>query len=268
MSTYAVLGSTGNCGSALIRNLLDHHPQSRINAYCRSEAKLHRIVPEVVDHKQVRVFEGSINDNTLMDNCIRGTKAVFLAVTSNDNIPGVRLNTDTAIVVIRTLYRLRDEASPGSYTPPKLVLLSACCFDEHLGRTQPKWFRPIMLRAASNVYSDLQRAEDVMRSHDHWIKSIYIKPAGLSPDVARGHRLTFDDQESFLSYMDLAGGMIEAADDDEGRYDGRSVGVVNKVPGKGARVPLDTPFLISMGFIRYLFPFLHPYLPESTLGKW
>lgn len=273
MPTYAVLGSTGNCGSALIRNLLEKSPDNHVNAYCRNEAKLRKVLPEVVDNKQVTVFAGSMDDETLMDNCLRGTKAVFLAVTSNDNIPGCRLNTDTAITVIRTLYRLRDEKTQPSsganapYKAPRLVLLSACCFDDHLARTQPKWFRPIMLRAASNVYSDLQRAEDVMRSHDHWISSIFIKPAGLSPDIARGHRLTFDEEESFVSYADLSNGMIEAADDEAGVYLGRNVGVVNKVRGQGASFPPGTPLCIAMGFVRYLFPWMHPYLPETGPGK-
>lgn len=210
-----------------------------------------------------------MDDETLMDNCLRGTKAIFLALTSNDNIPGCRLNTDTAITVIRSLYRLRDEKQPSDapYKAPRLVLLSACCFDDHLARTQPKWFRPIMLRAASNVYSDLQRAEDVMRSHDHWISSIFIKPAGLSPDIARGHRLTFDEEESFVSYMDLSNGMIEAADDEAGLYLGRNVGVVNKVRGQGASFPPGTPLCIAMGFVRHFFPWLHPYLPETGPGK-
>lgn len=269
MPTYAVLGSTGNCGSALVRNLLEKSSDNHVNAYCRNEAKLRKVLPEVVDNKQVSVFAGSMDDETLMDNCLRGTKAVFLALTSNDNIPGCRLNTDTAITVIRSLYRLRDEAQPSDapYKAPRLVLLSACCFDDHLARTQPKWFRPIMLRAASNVYSDLQRAEDVMRSHDHWIPSIFIKPAGLSPDIARGHRLTFDEEESFVSYMDLSNGMIEAADDEAGLYHGRNVGVVNKVRGQGASFPPGTPLCIAMGFVRHFFPWLHPYLPETGPGK-
>jgi putative NADH-flavin reductase len=267
MPTYAVLGSTGNCGSALIRSLLNQGPDIRINAYCRNRTKLYKVIPEVIDNKNVEVFEGSFADEDLMNRCLGGTKAVFMAVTSNDNIPGIRLNTDTALAVVRALYRLRSEAGAESYVPPKLVLLSACCFDEHLGRNMSVWFRPIMLRAASNVYMDLQRAEDVLRSHDQWIKSIFIKPAGLSPDIARGHRLTFDEEESFVSYSDLANGMIEAADDEEGRYDGRSVGVINKVRGQGAKFPGGTLMCISMGFVRHFLPWMHPYLPETGPDK-
>lgn len=56
-----------------------------------------------------------------------------------------------------------------------------------------------MLRAASQIYADLARAEAVLRSHDHWMQSVYIKPAGFSMDVARGHKLTLDGEESLIS---------------------------------------------------------------------
>ncbi|KAH8701031.1 hypothetical protein BGW36DRAFT_375426 [Talaromyces proteolyticus] len=267
MPTYAVLGSTGNCGSAVVRRLLEKSSDTKIKAYCRNKAKLYTVIPEVIDNKQVEVFEGSIGDDALMDDLLRGTKAVFLAVTSNDNIPGIRLNTDTALAVLRSIYRLRDEAGPASYVPPKLVQLSASAMDDHLARTMSKAFRWIIVRAASRIYADLQRAEDIMRSHDHWIESIFIKPSGLSPDIARGHRLTFDEQESFVSYMDIAGGMLEVADDEEGRYAGRNVGVVNKVTGQGARVPGGTPLCIALGFVRHYFPWMHPYLPATGPDK-
>ena len=43
-----------------------------------------------------------------------------------------------------------------------------------------------------------------------------------------------------MLYLDLAAAMIEAADDGEGRYDGRNVGVVNT--GGRARFPTGTFF--------------------------
>ncbi|KAH8904211.1 putative NAD-dependent epimerase/dehydratase [Coniochaeta sp. PMI_546] len=263
MPTFAVMGSTGNTGTCLVRNLLEHSPHNHVNAYCRNKAKLIDLVPEAVDNKRVTVFEGSFSDTDLIDSLLQDTKAVFLAVTSNDNIPGIRLNTETALTVIRSIYRLRDASGPG-FRCPKVILLSASAPDDHLSRNMSKLFRPIILRAASAVYLDICRAEDILRSHDHCIQSVYVKPAGLSMDVARGYELTLDDQESFLSYNDLADAMIEvAADDDEGRWVGKSVGIVNKVRGQGAKFPTGTPKLIAAGFIRHMAPWLHPYLPSS-----
>ncbi|RYO97392.1 hypothetical protein DL765_011236 [Monosporascus sp. GIB2] len=216
--TYAVLGSTGNCGTALIQNLLKS-PSNQIHAYCRSQTKLQRLVPEVIDNKQVNVFEGSIYDVDLIASCVSGAKAVFMVVTTNTNIPRCRVAQDLAATVIAALQRIKAEARPGLKLP-KLVLLSSSTIDDHLARHMPWWFRPVMLTAASNVYEDLRVAEKLLRSHDSWVDTIFIKPGGLSVDVARGHRLTLDEEDSFLSYMDLSAGMIEAVEDEEGRYNG------------------------------------------------
>lgn len=261
MATYAILGSTGNCGSSLIQILLQSSP-NKIHAYCRNRAKLHRLLPQIIDNKQVQVFEGSINDVELMADCVRGTKAVFLVVTTNDNIPGCRLSLDSSTSVIQAFQKIKMESGPGLKLP-KLVLLSSATIDDHLARNMPGWFRPIMLAAASHVYADLRRTEEFLRSHEDWVSTIYIKPAGLSPDISRGHQLTLDEDESFISYLDLAAGMIEAADDEEGRYDGRNVCVVNKTRGLGAKFPRGTPMCILMGLARHFFPWLHPYLPST-----
>jgi hypothetical protein len=261
MATYAILGSTGNCGSALIKNLLQS-PQNTVHAYCRNQTKLYNLLPEVVDNKQVKVFQGDFRDVELMADCVRGTKAVFLCVTTNDNIPGCRVSQDSATAVIAALKKIKAESRPGLKLP-KLLLFSSATIDDHLARNMPGWFRPIMLAAASNVYTDLRLAEEFLRSQSDWISTIFIKPAGLSLDVSRGHRLTLDEEESFMSYLDVSAGMIEAAQDEEGRYDGRNVGVVNKTRGVGAKVPKGTPMCILMGLVRHFFPWLHPYLPAT-----
>lgn len=261
MTSYAILGSTGNCGSAIIQNLLES-TQNKIHAYCRNKAKLHRLLPQILDNKQVHVFEGSIHDVELMADCIRGTKAVFLVATTNDNIPGCRVSQDSAATVIRALEKIKSDSPPGLKLP-KLVLLSSATIDDHLARHMPGWFRPIMLAAASNVYTDLRKSEEVLRSHDSWISTIFIKPGGLSLDISRGHRLTLDEEESFVSYLDLSAAMIEAADAEEGRYDGRNVGVTNAKRGKGAKFPRGTPMCIMLGLARHFLPWMHPYLPST-----
>lgn len=261
MNTYAILGSTGNCGSALIENLIQS-PKNKIRAYCRNKAKLQRLLPQVTDNKQVEIIEGSIYDVDVMVKCVRDTKAVFLTVTTNDNVPGCRVSQDCAATVIKALEKIKAESGPGLKLP-KLVLLSSATIDDHLARHMPGWFRPIMLAAASHVYHDLMVTEKFLRSHSDWVSTIFIKPAGLSVDVQRGHTLTLDEEESFISYLDLSAGMIEAAQDEEGRYDGRNVGVVNKTRGVGAKFPQGTPMCILMGLMRHFFPFLHPYLPTT-----
>lgn len=263
MTSYAVLGSTGNCGSALVQNLLKS-PNNKVKAYCRNKTKFYNIVPEAIENKQVEVFAGSITDVKLMTECVRGTKSVFLVVTSNDNLPGCRLSQDLSATVVAALKTLKEEAQNGGadIKLPKLVLLSSATIDDYLARKMPGWFRPVMLRAASNVYEDLRLAEKFLRAQADWgVTTIFIKPGGLSVDVSRGHQLTLHEEESFISYLDLSAAMLEAADDGEGTYDLKNVGVVNGNRGVGARFPRGTPLCITVGLLRHYFPWMHKYLP-------
>ncbi|PSS03228.1 putative NAD-dependent epimerase/dehydratase [Coniella lustricola] len=267
MGVYAVLGATGNCGKALIKDLLrpSSSEPNTIHAYCRNKAKLYRVLPEVIDNKHIQIFDGSIQDVQLFADCLRGVQTAFLVVSSNDNIPGCTLAQDTARIVVEALMRLKEEHEieddEAAFQPPKLVLLSSASVDPSLSLNMPWWFRPIMFRAASNVYEDLRVTEVYLRRQEDWLTTIYVKPGGLAVDEAKGHRLTLTEEESFLSYADLSAGMIEAALDAKDQYDGKSVGVVHRRKGDGAAFPWLTPVVITMGLLRHFFPWLHAYLP-------
>ncbi|TVY84585.1 Monooxygenase ptaF [Lachnellula suecica] len=236
MTTYAILGSTGNCGTALIQSLLQQ-PDARIHAYCRNKSKLLRLLPEIEASGRVEIFEGSIEDIQLLSSCIRDCRAIFMVVSTNDNIPGCHLSQDTANGVIRALESLKKLEGP---SVPKLVLLSSATIDDHFSRHVPYLLRQILLRSASNVYNDLKETEKLLRTQEHWLTTIYMKPGALSVDKSRGYALSLTEEDSPLSYLDLAAAMVEAADDEEGRYDMRNVSVVN-TNGK-ARFPTGTPF--------------------------
>ena len=289
MAAYAILGATGNCGSALIDNLLRNY-DAKVNAYCRNKNKLIQKVPQLDNEKRVRIYEGSIYDIDLLADCIRGTRAVFHVVATNDNIPGCHISLDTARSLVSALGKLRAATDARSRRTtmtekkkkeatadnnnndddeatriPKIVLLSSATIDDHLSRHMPWWFRPILRTSASHVYEDLRRTEVFLRSasQDHGVRTIFIKPGGLSVDLQRGHELNLDhDDTSFLSYLDLAAGMIEAADEPEGRFDMKSVCVVNR-DGAKAAFPSGTPMCILTGLARHFFPFLHGYLPTT-----
>ncbi|MCJ1399414.1 hypothetical protein MMC11_002616 [Xylographa trunciseda] len=259
-STYAVLGSTGNCGTALIENLR-RQPGALIHAYCRNRSKLLRLLPDIKEGGQVNIFEGSIQDIELLTKCISDCRAVFLVVSTNDNIPGCRVAQDTAAAVIQVLQSLKDRGG-AQQTMPKLVLLSSATIDDYLSRHLPYLLRLILFRSASHVYRDLIETEKLLRAQEDWLTTIYVKPGALSVDIQRGHALSLTDEESPVSYLDLAAAMIEAADDEQGRYDSKNVSVVN-TNGK-AKFPAGTPMCILMGLARHFFPFLHPYLPANT----
>ncbi|KAI1116525.1 putative NAD-dependent epimerase/dehydratase [Nemania sp. NC0429] len=257
--TYAVLGATGNTGNSLVQIMLRSH-HANINAYCRNQAKLARILPEIVGNNRVKVFAGSINDVDLFVKILQGCRAAFLVVTTNDNIPGCHLSQDSVKTVIKALERIKSDSGKGTKLP-KLVLLSSATIDSRLNRNMPRIFKPIMKTAASNVYADLIAAEELLRAQEDWLTTIYIKPGGLSVDIQRGHGLSFDTQDSFISYLDLAAAMVEAATDAQGLYDFANVGVVNT--NGGAKFPPGTPLCILVGLLRHFFPWLHPYLPNT-----
>jgi NAD(P)H-binding len=259
MATYAVLGATGNCGIALIDNLL-RKKDAKVNAYCRNKAKLFGKVPEAEKNKQVQVYEGSIYNIELLADCIRGTQAIFHVVTTNDNVPGCHVSLDTAKSIISALETLKNDARLATKMP-KIVLLSSGTIDDHLSRHMAWWFRLILRTSASNVYADLQKTEDLLRAQEEWVSTIFMKPGGLTVDVQHGHKLSLDHDESFVSYLDLSAAMIEAADDPENRFHMRNLSV-NNVNGS-AKFPKGTPMCIMMGLARHFFPFLHPYLPST-----
>lgn len=264
MATYAVLGATGNCGTALIQNLLSRQPPTKIRAYCRNKAKLLRLIPEAAQASvdQMEIFEGSIHDIPLLASCVCDCRAVFLVVSTNNNVPGLRVGQDTATSVIRALEQLRSK--DGIQWVPKLVLLSSATIDDQLSRNTPALLRRVLLMSASHVYRDLQEAERHLRAEQGWVSTVFVKPGALSVDKQRGHALSLMEEESPVSYLDLAAAMIEAADDDDGRYDGRNVGVVNT--GGRAKFPIGTPLCILMGLLSHWFPSLHPYLPSTGPG--
>jgi putative NADH-flavin reductase len=254
-----VLGSTGNCGTALIQNLLCTK-EAKINAYCRSKTKLIQKVPLVNGNERVQIYEGSIYDIDLLSECIRNARAIFHVVSTNDNVPGYNIGLETAKSLISALARLAAESQP-DIKLPKIVLLSSSTIDAHLSRHMPWWFKRILLTSASHVYDDLRRTESFLRAQQDWISTIFIKPGGLAIDIQRGHKLNLDHDESFISYLDLSAAMIEAADDPEGIYDMKNVSVTNT--NGGAKFPQGTLLCILSGLVRHYFPFLHSYLPST-----
>lgn len=259
MATYAVLGATGNCGIALIDNLV-RRKDVKVNAYCRNKAKLIAKLPQVGNDKRVQVYEGSIYNIDLLVHCIRDTQVIFHVVTTNDNVPGCHVSLDTAKSIISALEKTKVNSKVGTKMP-KIVLLSSSTIDDHLSRHMAWWFRLILRTSASNVYADLQRTEEFLRSQHELVSTIFMKPGGLTVDVQHGHQLSLDHDESFVSYLDLSAAMIEAADDTENRFDMRNVSVINL--NGSAKFPKGTPMCILMGLVRHFFPFLHPYLPPT-----
>ncbi|TKA63292.1 hypothetical protein B0A55_10381 [Friedmanniomyces simplex] len=243
MSSFAVLGATGSTGSSITKILLQQDDVS-IHALVRSKAKLFNTIPGIESDHRLQVYEGNVTNIDVLTECIKGTKAVFLAVAVNDNQPGCTIARDTARSVVAALERLRQEKPDCDL--PRLVILSSASLSDHLMRDFPKIAHAGMLMAASHIYHDLQEAEKFLRAQEHWgVQSVFIKPGGLVHDAQKGHQLSTDKQQTFLSFLDLAAGMVEVAEAEDGEWDMKDVSVVPTA--KDVKVEWRVPYFVLRG---------------------
>lgn len=250
MPSYAILGGTGNTGQALL-SLLSESSDNKINAYCRSKSKLEKMSPQAVSKPNVKIFEGSLDDASLLADCMNGTTAVFLTVAVSLNIPGTTIAWDTAHSVVSALQQLR-KAKP-QVKLPRLIVLSSAAIDDHLARDMPRIARTFLLWSESYIYGDLQITERYLREQQDWVSTIFVKPGALTKDIQRGHKLSLDLPGPIVSFPDLAAGMIEIAESDA--YDMKNVTVVGT--GEGIRFPWENVEATLKGLLFHFFPWTY-----------
>ncbi|KAK4546988.1 hypothetical protein LTR36_001208 [Oleoguttula mirabilis] len=255
MATYAVLGATGNTGLSLVRVLLQSPEKKQINAYCRSSTKLLHLCPMAVSNSNVHVFEGRLEDTKMLVNCLRGTRAAFLAVAQSENVPGCTVARDTARSVIAALQVLQEERA----VLPKLIVLSSASLEPKFSDDISRWVHTMLCYAASHVYKDLEQAEALLRDEQSWITgTTWVKPGGLCHDTQKGHASSKDRAKTPLSYLDLAAGMIEVADDYSGCYAMCNVAVVPTA--NDVAFPWDAPVALIRGLLFHYFPWTCRFL--------
>lgn len=257
MPSYAVMGATGGVGRSLVQVLLQS-PENRINAYCRSRAKLHRLCPETIKSDEVRVFEGRLDDVSLIADCLRNTRAVFLAVSVPDNMPGCTLARQAASVTVAALRQIRVEDGPDARLP-KVILLSSASLEEKFTGDVPAFVHWLLDRAVSHLYEDLTAAEAFLREQESWLCTVFVKPGGLVHDRQGGHEVSTTTAKTPLSFLDLAAGMVEVADDVKGQYDMKSVSVI---PTGKVSFPWDCVYYGMTGLLYHYMPWTYRYLGD------
>ena len=252
MPTYAILGATGKTGGALLELLLKD-PNNHVNAYVRSKAKLLKQKPTLEENKNVKIYEGSIADIPLIASTLGPqVDAAFCVLATNENIPGIRIAQDTATSVIAALCHLRNEDV--HFKPPKLLFLSSASLNPTMLGELPAVAKPLITRAMSHVYADLRFAEENLRLHRSWLDVTFVQPGALTEDVQKGHKLSLDKMsESFVSYLDLAAGMIEIAE--SGTYNWMGVSV--NATSKDVKFEPKVPAQISRGLVWHFAPWLY-----------
>lgn len=259
MASYAILGATGNTGLSLLEQL-GKSSNNTIHALVRSRSKLERLYPINDSNANLKVFEGNIADVDTVAQCLAGTKAAFLAVAVNDNVPGCSIAYDTANSVVAALKSLRSDDA--AFKPPRLIVLSSATMDDKFWSGVASFFHPILRYALSHVYDDLSRAEKFLREQEDWLSCTFVMPGGLVHDVQKGHELSTTRQQTFVSFLDLAAAMIEVADEESEKWDMQNVSVVLK-DGQKAKIVWGVPFFMVLGLLCTWFPGLYPYLKSS-----
>ncbi|KAF1968134.1 hypothetical protein BU23DRAFT_602437 [Bimuria novae-zelandiae CBS 107.79] len=264
MSAYGILGATGNTGLCILKLLnkkaaTDPGAAPDVHILIRSRSKLERLYPDALTNPKIKIFEGNISNQLVLKQCLQGTRAVFLAVAITDNKPGSTITMDTSKAVVEALESLKAQQT--AFKPPKLIQLSAAPADPKFLDKEPWFVRNVVTLATSNIYKDLEIAERYLRSYEDWLTSIFVMPGGLSFDEQYGHELSLThSQDGCISFLDLAAAMIEAADDENGKWDMQNVSVLLK-GGQKIKFASYMPFALAMGLIVHFFPFLYPYLP-------
>ena len=252
MPTYAILGATGKTGAALLE-LLQRDPNNYINAYVRSKAKLLKQRPGLQKNTNVKIFEGSLSDIPLVASTLSPRVDVaFCVLATNENIPGVRIAQDTASSVIAALCHLRNRDI--HFKPPKLIFLSSASLNPAMIGQFPAVAEMVITRAMSHVYADLRFAEETLRLHRSWLDVTFVQPGGLTEDVQKGHKLSVDKAaDGFVSYLDLAAGMIEIAE--SGTYNWMGVSV--NPTAKDVKFEPNAPPQVLRGLVWHFAPWLY-----------
>ncbi|KAI9811633.1 MAG: hypothetical protein M1827_005382 [Pycnora praestabilis] len=249
MPSYAILGATGGTGGNILK-LLSKFQDNKINVYVRNKHRFHHLFPDIATREQIHIFDGPLNDVSLVASCLENVSAVFACIAINQNVPGMRVAQDQAQIIVAALCEIR--AREPSARMPKIILLSASSINPHLTRDRPalpNWFLKSCL---SYLYDDLAHAESYLKLHSSWLDITYVQPGGLVEAAPRGHVISFDHEITFLSYADLAAGMIEVAE--TGGYEGKSLSINPASPGTPMRksIVYDVP----IGFVWHWMPWL------------
>ena len=254
MSIYAILGATGQVGGSVLE-VLSKEPSRQIRCFVRSKSKLESQCPEICASSKVEIFEGGITDHDTLTKCLRGTRAVFLTVAAFASKPGTRIAQDQSEAVVSALEILRKEKGGGKL--PTLIMLSSseAEIEPKFSVSIPWPIRNVLFASNYYTYIDLIEAEKYLRARE-WADVVYFKPGGISHDIQRGHTITEETQQTFVSFLDVAAGMIECADDNE-RWSGKCVSVLSN--GK-AKIEWSSVLHLIRGLLVYVIPSLHSWM--------
>lgn len=272
MPKYAVLGATGNCGLSLVRTLTTEHPDATVSAFVRSRRKLLGLLSPSPSSStennddieesmpNLSIHEGTLSTPSVLQACIASADAVFIAIAPPGNERGcslVRETCEAVVAAVRAIAGSDAQESKQKSKVPLLVLLSSAEADDKFYYDTPWPVRALSFAANYFTYKDLLAAEAYLRREmegaDGLIRPVFFKPGGISHDKKTGHVLSEERSMTFVSWLDVAAGMVQVAQEGEERWAGRNVSVLSR---KKARPEYGNAPLLLRGLGTYLWSFL------------
>lgn len=255
---YAIFGATGTIGSLLMQEILHSSSNATVHAFCRSREKLLRCIKSENHKERVKIFEGSLDDIQLMQDCIKEANVIVLSVAPKGNIPNNHLVENTTKNIIKAVQSLK------SIKADRIILVSSAGTEHRFMHSNSSaLFLAILDRALYYVYRDLEAAEKVLRANESLIASTYVKPSALShnfgynpyrePLAKKEYKLDFQTANFPCSYLDFVHGIMEIAGETSDVYVNKSV-ATNSI-GK-VSFPFEAPVHLFVGLLVYYLPFL------------
>ncbi|KAL8286251.1 hypothetical protein RQP46_004739 [Phenoliferia psychrophenolica] len=234
MSTYAVLGATGQTGSEIVKLLLP--TSAHLNVYARNAARLEEKHPGLSSAANVTTFIGDLSNSALLASCLANCDVVLSTVAQNQNEPGCSIAQRAAQAIIEALEGRKDKC-------PTVVFLASLSVDPKQKQT---FGRRLLHSALYHVYTDLEKAIVLLQSHP-WIPLVIAAPGGLVHDKPHTVELVADTElaSPLTGYADLARGMVDMGDAGaiwKGEYVGMVVSSGSPIEGNPAAL------------MRYLLP--------------
>jgi hypothetical protein len=227
MPTYAVLGATGATGKQLT-NILLQRPNDNLHIYARSESKLAKMFPDLQSYKHVSTFIGQVSDSSTLISCLSSADIIFSCIAQNDNKPGCAIAQEISQAIVKALEALRHKAREQhkEWNPPKVVHLAAMPLIPESQVPRPWLFYNFIYYSLYYIYRDHELAIPYLQSEGvktDLLQLVIACPGGLGEVAPTGFTLGLTAESPGLSYVDLAGAMIQMSE--EPRWVGQYVGI-------------------------------------------
>ncbi|CAG7959549.1 unnamed protein product [Penicillium olsonii] len=250
----AVIGATGQTGRLVLRNLFAIEGMDlTFQIYVRSQSKLESLFPAISSDDRVTVFQGSIDDHSLMARCLSGVDTIICTLGENENIPGVRVMQDFAKSTLKALEILKERDHDRK--PPRLILLSSATWNERLSEPRPAILHWMIRNAFARPYQDLVNAQELLKASPSLLSMILVQPNALVEEAPSGCVIDPEFAYMAVSYEDLAEGFLRLVTDRT--YDGLdAVGVSSK---NAKNELLYIPFVLGKVIRGLMFQFIPGY---------